>query len=76
MLTGFRAIIAQFVNVIKPHHVLVFFLVLFLGQTAYLRIHILSVLVLDFQKPCHMVDTGNQLTADRSMTFRNAEIVK
>ena len=64
MLASFGTIISKLVYVIKTNHIIMLAgSVFFFGSFFDFRIQIVSVFVADFQKPAHVVDSCNQITA-------------
>ena len=64
VLARLGAVVAEPADVFVAHHVLVLFGgVLFGGAAFDFGIQVAAVLVGDLQKPCHVVDAGDQLAA-------------
>ena len=70
VLARFGAVIAELVDVIEAHHIAVLFRGIFrLCAALDLGIKVIAEAVAQLQKPCHMVDTGNLLAAQKAWSF-------
>ena len=64
MLAGFRTVVAKTADVFETHHVRVFLRVVFSeGAAPDFGIQIISILVIDLEKPGHVIDTRDEFAA-------------
>ena len=78
MLTGLCAVVAKMTDVLITYHILMFLTgcILLLCNSANLRIQIVSVFVMDLKKPCHVVDTCDQLGTSLKLVFHSHSLKK
>ena len=62
VFTGFCTIISQMFDVLETNHIIMFlFRIHFCCTFTDFRIEIISFFIIEFQKPSHMIDSGNRL---------------
>ena len=78
VLTGLCAVVAKMTDVLITYHILMFLTgsILLLCNSADLRVQIVSVFIMDFKKPCHMVDTCDQLGTSLKLVFHSHSLKK
>ena len=78
VLTGLCAIVSKMTDILITHHVLMLLTggILLLGNSADLRIQIISVLVVDLKEPRHVVDTCDQLSTSLNLVFHSHSLKK
>ena len=65
------AVVSKMTNVLVTYHILMLLAggILLLGDSADLRVQVVSVFVMDLKKPCHVVDTCDQLGTSLKLVF-------
>ena len=78
VLTGLCTIVSKMTDILITHHVLMLLTggILLLGNSADLRIQIISVFVVDLKEPCHVVDTCDQLCTSLNLVFHSHSLKK
>ena len=70
MFAGFGAIISKMFDILKTHHIVMFFsCILLCCPSADLRVQVVAVFVMQFQQPSHMIDTGDQFSSAFQLVF-------
>ena len=70
MFAGLGAVISQMFDVLKTHHIVMFFsCILLCCPSADLRVQVVAVFVMQFQQPSHMIDTGDQFSSAFQLVF-------
>ena len=78
VLTGLCAVVAKMTDVLITYHILMFLTgcILLLCNSADLRVQVVSIFVMDLKKPCHVVDTCDQLGTSLKLVFHSHSLKK
>ena len=78
VLTGLCAVVSKMTDVLVTYHILMLLAggILLLGDSADLRVQVVSVFVMDLKKPCHVVDTCDQLGTSLKLVFHSHSLKK